>query len=218
MRVLLVTSVVVAVGLSVAGAGCAKREARELDHSLIRVTSDARLRTDTIGEGRHADLATFVLVEAENTSEEGAYVTLTGELADEAGAVIGQLRPQSLWIPGGELRTFALVDQERKPRPTAKGARIYVRGARVNLPPPAHVEDIRQIPDGDKLVLQGMLKSDADRSGNVMVIATFYGDDGRPMTRPFSVLWIPAKGEQPVQFVGPPGSTRGTIFIGDTAF
>jgi hypothetical protein len=215
MRVLLVT--IAFVGLAVA-VGCAKREARELDHSLIRVTSDARLRTDTIGEGRHADLATFVLVEAENTSKAGAYVTLAGELVDEAGAIIGQLRPQSLWVPGGELRTFALVDQERMPRPTAKGARIYVRGARVNLPPPARVEDIRQIPDGDKLVLQGVLKSDAKRPGNVMVIATFYGDDGRPMTRPFSVLWIPAKGDQPVQFVGPPGSTRGTIFIGDTAF
>jgi hypothetical protein len=63
-----------------------------------------------------------------------------------------------------------------------------------------------------------MLKNDADRNGNVMVIATFYGDDGRPMTRPFSVLWIRAKGDQPIQFVGPPGSTRGTIFIGDTAF
>jgi len=76
-----------------------------------------------------------VLVEAENTANAGAYVTLGGELTDDAGKTVSTLRAASLYIPAGELRTFALVDKERKPRPTAKGAKIFVRGARV---PPMH--------------------------------------------------------------------------------
>ena len=204
----------------IALAACAKKEsARQLDKDLIRFTSDARLRTDTVGSGRHTDTATFVLVEAENTSTEGAYVTLGGELANEQGTTIGELRAQSLWIPAGELRTFALVDKQRKPRPEARAAKIYVRGAQVpTSPPPASVEGIRQIEDGDKIVVQGVVKNTAERGGDLMVIATFYGPDGKPMTRPFSMIWVAAHGEQPVQFVGPAGSTRGTIFIGDLVY
>ncbi len=198
--------------------GCAKHESRQLDFDLIRVTSDARLRTDTVGEGKFAELATFVLVEAENTSEQGAYVTLAGELTDAAGGRVSELRPQSLWIPGGELRTFALVDREREPRPTAKAARIYVRGAKLGKPPPVQIDRMRQVDDHDKVIVQGVLENPAHRGGNVMVIATFYDAAGKPMTRPFSLLWVEAKGELPVQFVGPVGSKRGTLFIGDAAF
>lgn len=199
-------------------AACAKTEPRQLDRDLIRVTSDARLRTDTVGEGKFAELTTFVLVEAENTATEGAYVTLGGELADETGKTVGELRAQSLWIPAGELRTFALVDKERKPRPEAKAARIYVRGAKRGHPPPATVREFREIDDHGKTVVQAVVKNEANRPGNIMVIASFYGADGRPMTRPFTLLWIDKQAELPVQFVGPPGSVRGKIYIGETAY
>lgn len=201
-------------------AGCAKKSpSHDLDHDLIRVTSDARLRTDTVGGGEFTDTATFVLVEAENTAKEGAYVTLGGDLTDEHGTSVGTLRAQSLYIPSGELRTFALVDKERKPRPTAKAAKIFVRGARVPpMPPPAHVEAVRQVDDADKVVMQGVLKNDGARGGNIMVIATFYGEDGKPMTRPFSMIFVPPSGTQNVQFVGPVGSKRGMIFVGDLAY
>lgn len=206
--------------LCVALAGCAKKTAsHDIDHDLIRVTSDARLRTDTVGGGEFTDTATFVLVEAENTAKDGAYVTLGGELTDEHGTTVGTLRAQSLYVPAGETRTFALVDKERKPRPTAKGARIRVRGARVPpMPPPAHVEGIRQITDNDKVVMQGVVKNDGARGGNIMVIATFYDSDNKPMTRPFSMIFIAPSGTQPVQFAGPVGSVKGTIFIGDVAY
>lgn len=197
---------------------CAKKESRQLDLDLVRVTSDARLRTDTIGGGKFADLATFVLVEAENTAKEGAYVTLAGELTDEAGTRVGELRPQSLWVPAGELRTFALVDTQRKPRPDAKAAKIYVRGAKLGPPPPATVQGFRELDDNDKTIVQATIKNEADRPGNIMVIATFYDGSGKPMTRPFSLLWFDKNAELPVQFVGPPGSVRGTIFIGDVAY
>jgi hypothetical protein len=197
---------------------CAKKESRQLDHALIRVTSDARLRTDTVGDGKFTDLSTFVLVEAENTAKEGAYVTLGGELADESGKAVGELRAQSLWVPAGELRTFALVDKQRKPRPDAKAAKIYVRGAKRGQPPPASVRGIREVEDHGKTVVQAIVKNEADRGGSIMVVATFYDAGGKPMTRPFSLLWIDKQAEQPVQFVGPPSSVRGTVFIGDVAY
>lgn len=199
-------------------ASCSHKKPRDLNHSLIHVTGDANLRTDTVGGGKFADLSTFVLVEAENTANEGAYVTLGGELADEADHTIAVLRAQSLYVPAGEKRTFALVDRDRKPRPTAKAARIRVRGARVGLPPPAHVEGLREILDGDKMVVQGVVRNEAGRGGNIMVIATFYDREGKPMTRPFSLVWIEPNNTQAMQFVGPPGSTHATMFIGDVVY
>ena len=204
--------------IALALVSCAKRESNQLDFDLIRVTSDARLRTDTVGGGKFTDLTTFVLVEAENKAEQGAYVTLGGELTDEAGKRVSELRAQSLWIPAGELRTFALIDKLRKPRPEAKAAKIYVRGAKLGKAPPAHVDRIRQVDDTDKVIMQGVVTNEAKRAGNIMVLATFYGPDGKPMTRPFSLLWIDKQAEQPVQFVGPIGSKRGTLFIGDVAY
>jgi hypothetical protein len=204
--------------IALALVACAKKETRQLDFDKIRVTSDAKLRTDTIGAGKFTDLATFVLVEGENTSEQGAYVTLGGELTDEAGKRVGELRPQSLWIPAGELRTFALIDMQRKARPDAHAAKIYVRGAQLGQAPPAHVEGFRQLDDVDKVVVQATIKNEAKRGGNIMVLATFYDASNKPMTRPFSVLWIDKEAALPVQFAGPVGSKRGTIFIGDVAY
>lgn len=206
--------------LVVALIGCAKHEpARQLDKNLIHVTPDARLRTDTIGSGQFSDLATFVLVEAENTAREGADVTLGGELTDEAGKTVGELRAQSVYVPAGETRTFALVDKQRKARPDAKAARIYVRGAQVPKHlPPVTIDGIRQLEDNGKTVVQAVVKNDAERGGNIMVIATFYDAQGKPMTRPFSMLWVDKHAELPVQFAGPSGSTRGTIFLGDVAY
>jgi len=205
--------------LLIALVACNAKKPVEVDHSLIRITKDANLRTDTIGGGAHTDLATFALVEAENTSKQGAYVTLAGDLVDASGTKVAELRPQSLWVPAGAVRNRCAIGRDRKPRPTAKGAQLFVRGARVDQPPPAHVEDVKSIPDdGDKLVLQGTLVNEAKRGGNIMVIATFYARDDRPMTRPFSVLWVEANGRLPIQFVGPPGSVRGQIFIGEFGY
>ena len=200
--------------------GCEKsRPSHNLDLDLIRVSADARLRTDTVGDGRFTDLATFVLVDAENTGREGAYVTLGGELAADGGVVVGTLRAQSLWIPPGEQRTFALIDTERKPRPTATAAKIRVFGALVpQTAPRVHVDNIREIPDDGKIVVQGILANDAEREGHVLVIGSFHGEDGRPMTRPFSMITVPAHGTQGVQFVGPVGSKHGTIYFGDATF
>jgi predicted secreted protein len=219
-------------------AACGKSEPkRELDLDRIEVLG-ANLRTDTVGGGQFTDTATFILVDARNLANEGAYVTLGGELLDASGTKVSDLAIQSLWIPAGETRTFALVDTERKPRPTAKTARAKVRGASVFPPPLARIEDLVVHDDHGQLVVAANLVNDAPGDGTVMVIAVFHDAGNRPLTRPFNMVKIAGKKEPvtpgncpdagedriaivskcPIQFVGPPGAKRATIFIGDTLF
>jgi hypothetical protein len=209
-----------AVGLGGSAGSCSRTEpARNLDLELIRVSGDARMRTDTIGEAAFEDTATFVLVDAENRAAEGAYVTLGGSLIDAAGAEAGTLRAQSLWIPAGASRTFALVDAQRKPRPEAKTARIEVRGALVPSDPPrAHIDELHSFVDEGRVIVQAYLVNDADRPGRAIVIGAFHDDTNRPMTRPFEIVEAAARSRQVVRFVGPPRSKRGTIFVGDVVY
>ncbi len=51
-----------------------------------------------------------------------------------------------------------------------------------------------------------------------MAIGWFHDARGQPMTRPFQLLEVGARDRRVVQFVGPEGSTRGTIFVGDTVY
>lgn len=221
---------------------CGKTEPkRELGLDQIEVLG-ANMRTDTVGGGDFTDTATFVLVDAKNRASEGAYVTLGGELVDASGEKLSDLAIQSLWIPAGEVRTFALVDTERKPRPTAKTARAKVRGASVFPPPLARIEDLVVHDDHGQLVVAANLVNDAPGDGTVMVIGVFHDAGGRPLTRPFNLVKIAGKarsdvnptesgncpdaGEDriplvskcPIQFVGPPGAKRATIFVGDTLY
>lgn len=203
----------------VAVAACAKSKAHQLDLDFIRVSTDARLRTDAVGVGKFEEQATFVLVDADNTSKEGAYVTLGGKLGDADGKPLSELRTQSIWIPAGETRTFALVDKDRKPHPTSAKARIEVKGALVPaVPPPYRVTGVKDWPQDDKAITNGTLENDANVSGAIMVIASFHDADGRPMTRPFTLLKVAPHGKTPVQFVGPPGSKHGTIFAGEAIY
>ena len=215
-----VLAVIVAAGIGVGLSGCPhSKPARNLDLDLIRVSPDARLRTDVVGDGKFASTASFVLVDAENAAAEGAYVTLAGELTSAAGAIVGQLRAQSLWVPAHETRTFALIDTERAARPTAAAARIVVRGALVpESPPRAQIADLHSFDDHGRIVVQAYLVNPADRPGQIMVIGSFHDAHGQPLTRPFQMVTVRARDRQVVQFVGPAGSTRGTIFLGDMIF
>lgn len=210
MRILLAALIVAACG--------DRAPSRQLDLDLIEVSSDARLRTDTIGGGAFTDTATFVLVDARNRADKGAHVTLGGALTDGTGA-IGTLNPQSLWIPPGESRTFALIDSERKPRPAAKAARIEVRGALIpDDPPRARVEELHTFKSDDRVIVQAYAVNGADRLGQIMVIGVFHDAQNRPMTRPFELVTIAAGERRVVKFVGPSGSVRGAIFLGDAVY
>jgi hypothetical protein len=209
------------IGILIAGlvlAACAKHApSRNLDLDLIRVT-EAHMRTDTVGDGKFASVSTFVLVDAENHGSEGAYVSLGGELQDDEHHKVGDLNVQALYIPPGEARTYALVDTERVPRPTATSAKILVTGALIPEAPPVVRVEPKEIDDRDKIVMQGIVTNGADRPARAIVIASFHDERGKPMTRPFVTLELPAGGHAPVQFVGPRGSKHGTIFVGDAVF
>jgi hypothetical protein len=197
---------------------CGKPARRQLDLDLIKITGEGKLRTDTVGD-QVQETATFVLVDAENTGTEGAVVTLAGALADGSGHPVGEFKATSLWIPAGESRTFALVDRERRARPEATAAKILVRQATIPVAPPAaYVDQVREIEDNGKLVVQGVLHNDAKRPGQIVVIGSFHAADGRPMTRPFTIQRVEPGATQAVQFVSTPGAKHGTIYVGDTAF
>ena len=199
-------------------AACDRQTRKDLDLDLVRITGEGKLRTDVVGDNT-VETATFVLVDAENTAKDGAYITLAGDLADADGKKVADFKATSLWVPGGESRTFALVDRERKPRPTAVAAKIVVRSATIpDQPPPATVDQIKEIEDDGKLVVQGMLHNRAPRRGQIVVIASFHGADGRPMTRPFSILRVQPGADQSVQFVSTPGAKHGTIYVGEMSY
>ncbi len=221
---------------------CKGGEVKNLDLEKIVISGDARLRTDTVGGGEHTSTSSFVLIDARNTADQGAYVSLGGELVDGAGTILGTLKAQSLWVPSGESRTFALVDTERKPRPAATSTRIKVRGALISDPPPrARIADFHTFDDHGKVVVQANLVNDYPRIGHVMVIASFHDAQNRPLTRPFRLVRIGPKGTTdtveecpdaetprekfparaarcPVQFVGPQGSVRGALYVGDVVY
>ncbi len=225
--------------------GCSRTHpAHDLDLDLVRVSPDARLRTDTVGgakasypiaPGASPEIraylagldaghqftsdATFVLVDAENLGHDGANITLGGELRDATGAAVGALKPESLWVPAGEQRTFALVDSERHARPTASAAHIVVRGAVIpEQAPLAHIDEPKSYDDYGKVVLQGTLTNDAERRGQIVVFATFHDAHGQPMSRPFSLVAVEPHGKTPLQFVGPQGSTRGALYVGESLY
>jgi hypothetical protein len=206
--------------LGLSPAACRHSEpAHNLDLDAIRISGDARMRTDAVGDGKFASTATFVLVDAENTAADSAYVTLGGDLTDSAGAVVGGFKSQSLWVPAHESRTFALVDRERVARPTASAARIKVQGALIpKEPPPAHIADLHSFDDRGKIVVAAYVVNGVDRPGQVMVIGSFHDAHGQPMTRPFQMIELAANDRRVVQFVGPEGSIRGTIFVGDVVY
>lgn len=216
----MVTALTTIAALALLGlTGCQQPTSRALDPELVWVSPDAKVRTDTVGEGEFASQATFVLVEAENGASEPAMITLGGTFRDGDGAVVGKLNAESLWVPAGKRRLFVLVDKERVPRPQARGAQILVSGARVAATPPImRVIDERSFDDYGKQVVQAKLVNDADRPGRAVVMAAFYDWQGVPMSRPFTIVPIDRKSTLPLQLVGPPGSKRGTIFLGDLVY
>ena len=185
---------------------------------------DPRLRdlcdhlTEVLDDRRFSANATFVLVDADNASDTNAYVTLAGTLRDAQGTALGELKAESLWIPAGEQRTFALVDAEHAKRPGAAGAQIRVRGARADTPPMMHVEAVKTFDDYGKAVVQATLVNDADHPGRALVFAAFRDADQRPMARPFSFVLVDGHAKSYVQLVGPKGSKTATVFVGETIY
>lgn len=218
MRVVL-TAILMATAL----AGCGRsqaREEREVDPSLVRLDTERLiLRHDRIGHDQWESQATFALVDAHNEHSQDLLVTLGGDFVDKEGRAVGTIVPESLRIPAGGVRTFAMVDKERAERPEATGVRLRVLGAYVpNYVPPVQVTDGAVYQDGDRAVVNAMVRNAVDQPVRVLVLAGFYDREGRPIRRPFTEMYLPGDGSHPAQFVGPPGSVQGYIFIGDMVY
>ena len=204
-------------------AGCQKRadrDERAVGFGLVRLdTARMHLRHDRVGHGKWASEASFVLVDAENTHAQDLLVTVGGELVDGQGEPVGGLRPASLRIPAGGVRTFALVDGEQAVRARATSARVRVLGAHEpGYAPPVQVTDGHVFPDGDRVVVTARVRNTADRPVRVLVLGGFYDRDGVPMQRPFTDMHLLGGASHTAQFVGPPGSAKGYIFIGDLVY
>ena len=204
-------------------AGCRKTgtpSERAGDPALVRLdTEHMTLRHDLVGHDRWQSRATFVLVDAYNEGTEDLLTTLRATFVAADGAALGKSDRQSLRIPAGGVRTFALIDAARQDRPDATTAKVEVTGALVpSYPPPVQVTDGHIYRDGDRVVANAMIRNAVDRPVTVIVLAAFYDQDDRLLTRPFTTLYLPEAGNHPAQFVGPSGSVKGYVFIGDMKF
>ena len=185
-----------------------------IDPATIQLETDKlAVLTGPVGEERWRSQATYALIEARNQGEQDLLVTLGGELVD--GGTRWPLRRESLRVPAGGTRLFALVDEEQASR-AAKSARIEVMGAvAVAYPPPFVVTDGKVVMDQDRAVAAGYVVNTAERPGSVAVIGAFFDEAGAPLRRTSTLFRLAAEARRGVQLVGPPGSRSAYLFVGD---
>lgn len=196
--------------------GCTKPDAPpEVPPGLVRVSDDVVVRTDTVGYGKDARSATFVLVDAENLTDHDLLITLGGEWIGAKGG----LRPESLRMPAGASRLFVLVDDHDGEQKAATGAKVIVRGAvPPSWEPPVTLTDGHAFDDHGKVMLAANLNNTVEREGTVIVMASFHDANGKPVVRKFDVVHLDPKETKVVRFVGPDEATKGTIYLGDSTY
>jgi hypothetical protein len=192
----------------------------EVSYDMIHVEADKlAVKTGPVGHDQWKSTATYVLVEAKNTDSRDLVVTLSADLIDAGKKVVGKTRRESIRIPAGGSRLFALVDDKQVERKEATGARVDVRGAEVvEYPAPFVVTDGHVYPDQDRAVVAGYVVNNAAREGKAMVLAAFFDEKGRPMKRTSTLFAIAGKGKRGMQMVGPDGSRGAYLFIGEVQY
>jgi hypothetical protein len=204
---------------ALAACGDPARSASEVDRGLVQLATDkVAVKIGPVGEERWRSQASYALVEARNSGAQDLMVTLGGELVDAAGQGSWPLRRESLRVPAGGTRLFALVDDGRAER-QAKSARVEVVGAvAVGYQPPFVITDGRVVMDEDRAVAAGYVVNTAERPGSVAVIGAFFDEAGAPLKRTSTVFALAAEGRRGVQLVGPPGSRSAYLFVGDVNY
>lgn len=188
--------------------------------ALVIERDGLQVATATIGAGRHARPGTYALVDVRNPLPEAVEVELSGDLLDGSGADVGALYPESLRIPPGGVRTFALVHHGGEV-PSAADAKVWVRRARVTLHTPViTIEDgnVWQDVGQDRVIVSGNVVNGADRDAKAVVVAGFYDAEGRVLQRPWVELQIARGNKEGARFVGPAGSVKGYMFVADVAY
>ena len=208
--------------LGLIAGGCEKNTwtPKEADRRQIVVFGDKMtLQTGSVGEGKYEKSATYVLVDAENPGDIDLSVTLGGQFLDKDDKVVGQMIRQSLRIPAKGVRTFALVDENRSASSAATGATIEVTSAvQLEYKDQITITDLNEYKDGDRIVVKAYVNNTVERIGKVVVFATFYDAEGRPMKRPSTLFQLERLAKRGVQFVGPSGSVRATLSVGDIVY
>jgi len=209
-------------GLVVVMASCERAtwKPKEADRKQIEVSGELMtLHVGTVGIGKFQSESSYVLVDAHNPSKLDLAVTLGGNFLDKQGQTLGALHRQSLRIPAGGTRTFALVDNKQQAFGKATGATIEVTSAvQLDYPQQVTITDFHEYKDGNRVVVAGYVQNTVARIGKALVFATFYNQAGQPIKRPSTVFRLERMARRSVQFVGPDGSVRGTISIGHIVY
>ncbi len=211
-----------ALALVAAATACAGDPAAgrmDVDRSQIQIVTDSvALRTGPVGEAKWRTEATYALVEARNQSDKDLDVTLAGELVD-GGEGKWPVRRESLRVPAGGSRLFALVDDKQAARPQATGARVEVLGAAaVDYAPPFVVTDGKVVMDQGRAVAAGYVTNTAKRVGQVILIGAFFNEAGLPLGRTSTLFRMDGGGKRGVQLVGPSGSRSAYLFVGEYVY
>lgn len=202
--------------------GCENQEGFKPSHvgrSALEVRRDgATLVTGSVGSGKFEKTGTYVLVDVANPFSVAVIATLEGDLLDANGNKVGALNRDSLRIPTGAQRTFALVHHSGEV-PSAVSADIRVAHTQIaKYLPTIGMTDAHVYQDGDRVVVAANLHNNTDKETIVVVIAGFYDASGKIMRRPHTVLRIPSTVTHPARFVGPPGSKTGYLFLGEQIY
>ena len=191
-----------------------------VDPSAIALSRDEmKLVTGSVGSGAFRGEASYVLIDAQNRSADDLEVTLRARFESSEGDEMGVSARQSLRIPAGGRRTFALVDSKSAAHPPGTRAEVELVGAiRVDYPPPVIITEGHVYDDRGRAVVAGYVENTAAREVKAIVIASFYDAEGVLMKRPSSLFELDGHHRRGVQFVGPPGSRSAYLFVGQFVY
>jgi hypothetical protein len=187
-------------------------EVRVLEPSIV-------VKKGTIGQRGEVQYdASYVLVDIVNGTAQDRVVDVDGVLLDAAGAELGPLAVDSLFVPAGARRTFAPIAD--KVHAEATSARVRVLTA-----PTAPADQTIEIaqekesrePDGS-LAVDMRLTNVQDRPCQAIVIASFHDAAGAIVAREFRKLNFKPKGSVPFRFVGPKTATETDVYLGEVVY
>lgn len=199
-----------------------ERNARQNGGDDVVVHAElATLKTEPIGLGEAQHTASFVLVDATNHGPAG-HVTLAGDWLDAHGARIGQLAPQSRFLPTGATRTFVLVDARDQARQDVVSASVQVRSINVEMPDvpalatnPKTLATTVQTEAGRVPIVSATadITNQSSRPGCLLVGAAFHSPGGRPLAWQHTWLPVGPASTRGVQFFSPPGAEKAFITV-----
>lgn len=196
--------------------GCTGKRAERVPPELLELSAERLLVTGPVAAGSAEATATYVLVDVTNRADRDAFVAVRGELLDAAEISLGPTIRETLRIAAGETRLFALVDGKKRRLDTATGSRLAIEAASFAKGPANVVVSGAQVHiDEGRAVVEGYIENRARNPVRAVVIAAFYDAGGAPVKRAATLFEIDGGMRRSAQFVGPPGSTRAGLFIGD---